>query len=130
MTRRPPRSTRTDTLFPYTTLFRSEALAYDSENDVFYVAGGWSADLFKVSRSGEILETITVLRDHRLPDGGHAVPKGLALAPSSDGSGTSLWVVDYGDDQVSDGRLFEVSLNDSPQPPAPPPQVAGLGRAS
>src|SRR3546814_10257411 len=27
MIRRPPRSTRTDTLFPYTTLFRSEALA-------------------------------------------------------------------------------------------------------
>src|SRR3546814_9330499 len=26
MTRRPPRSTRTDTLFPYTTLFRSTAL--------------------------------------------------------------------------------------------------------
>src|SRR3546814_9164625 len=26
MTRRPPRSTRTDTLFPYTTLFRSERL--------------------------------------------------------------------------------------------------------
>src|SRR3546814_8531903 len=27
MIRRPPRSTRTDTLFPYTTLFRSELLA-------------------------------------------------------------------------------------------------------
>src|SRR3546814_16988497 len=27
MRRRPPRSTRTDTLFPYTTLFRSEAIA-------------------------------------------------------------------------------------------------------
>src|SRR3546814_14424285 len=27
MSRRPPRSTRTDTLFPYTTLFRSRALA-------------------------------------------------------------------------------------------------------
>src|SRR3546814_12875858 len=27
MIRRPPRYTRTDTLFPYTTLFRSEALA-------------------------------------------------------------------------------------------------------
>src|SRR3546814_12176139 len=26
MIRRPPRSTRTDTLFPYTTLFRSEAV--------------------------------------------------------------------------------------------------------
>src|SRR3546814_16736824 len=28
MIRRPPRSTRTDTLFPYTTLFRSEILAF------------------------------------------------------------------------------------------------------
>src|SRR3546814_5806819 len=27
MIRRPPRSTRTDTLFPYTTLFRSEEIA-------------------------------------------------------------------------------------------------------
>src|SRR3546814_12598572 len=30
MTRRPPRSTRTDTLFPNTTLFRSEARLQDS----------------------------------------------------------------------------------------------------
>src|SRR3546814_10095941 len=30
MIRRPPRSTRTDTLFPYTTLFRSEAGASES----------------------------------------------------------------------------------------------------
>src|SRR3546814_16259819 len=29
MIRRPPRSTRTDTLFPYTTLFRSHGLAAD-----------------------------------------------------------------------------------------------------
>src|SRR3546814_12284078 len=29
MIRRPPRSTRTDTLFPYTTLFRSQALLRD-----------------------------------------------------------------------------------------------------
>src|SRR3546814_19203778 len=28
MIRRPPRSTRTDTLFPYTTLFRSRAIRY------------------------------------------------------------------------------------------------------
>src|SRR3546814_11280654 len=28
MIRRPPRSTRTDTLFPYTTLFRSKAIDY------------------------------------------------------------------------------------------------------
>src|SRR3546814_1812983 len=31
MIRRPPRSTRTDTLFPYTTLFRSEARAWARE---------------------------------------------------------------------------------------------------
>jgi len=111
-------------------LKRPEALAYDAEHDVFYVAGGWSADLFKVSRTGEILETITVLRDHRLPDGGHAVPKGLALAPSSDGSGTSLWVADYGADQAGDGRLFEIGLNDKPPPPpAPLPEVAILDGA-
>src|SRR3546814_13886643 len=30
MIRRPPRSTRTDTLFPYTTLFRSPELAADA----------------------------------------------------------------------------------------------------
>src|SRR3546814_7633773 len=29
MIRRPPRSTRTDTLFPYTTLFRSHGICYD-----------------------------------------------------------------------------------------------------
>src|SRR3546814_2762921 len=35
MIRRPPRSTRTDTLFPYTTLFRSPAL---TERDTILVA--------------------------------------------------------------------------------------------
>src|SRR3546814_3182633 len=32
MIRRPPRSTRTDTLFPYTTLFRSCSLSLDLED--------------------------------------------------------------------------------------------------
>src|SRR3546814_17153374 len=32
MMRRPPRSTRTDTLFPYTTLFRSRGFAYAQDN--------------------------------------------------------------------------------------------------
>src|SRR3546814_12492732 len=34
MIRRPPRSTRTDTLFPYTTLFRSAAIDGDDEGGV------------------------------------------------------------------------------------------------
>src|SRR3546814_9549848 len=33
MIRRPPRSTRTDTLFPYTTLFRSVAGSADEQRD-------------------------------------------------------------------------------------------------
>src|SRR3546814_18196289 len=48
MIRRPPRATRTDTLFPYTTLFRSMGLDYQLSGDVFlygvtrrgYRAGG------------------------------------------------------------------------------------------
>src|SRR3546814_9879294 len=43
MIRRPPRSTRTDTLFPYTTLFRSNLRA---------LAAGISTDgLFKIARA-------------------------------------------------------------------------------
>src|SRR3546814_16284183 len=34
MIRRPPISTRTDSLFPYTTLFRSTASAYDVREDI------------------------------------------------------------------------------------------------
>src|SRR3546814_963790 len=35
MIRRPPRSTRTDTLFPYTTLFRSGSLALTATGGIF-----------------------------------------------------------------------------------------------
>src|SRR3546814_11221406 len=42
MIRRPPRSTRTDTLFPYTTLFRSTHAirAYDVDKTAGTLAGG------------------------------------------------------------------------------------------
>src|SRR3546814_21026191 len=46
MIRRPPRSTRTDTLFPYTTLFRS-AIKYRSSD----AGGGW-ARLGKTEHDG------------------------------------------------------------------------------
>src|SRR3546814_4619033 len=36
MIRRPPRSTRTDTLFPYTTLFRSRSLVPDISQSIAY----------------------------------------------------------------------------------------------
>src|SRR3546814_16048177 len=49
MIRRPPRSTRTDTLFPYTTLFRSVAPPFKQvEFDIMYGEG--------ISRLGEIID--------------------------------------------------------------------------
>src|SRR3546814_21103979 len=37
MIRRPPRSTRTDTLFPYTTLFRSQLVIHNAAYDVGFL---------------------------------------------------------------------------------------------
>src|SRR3546814_6145714 len=64
MIRRPPRSTRTDTLFPYTTLFRSLHGAHGYMIDAFLWSGcnrredGWGGNLhrrgrFAVERSEE-----------------------------------------------------------------------------
>src|SRR3546814_3226010 len=52
MIRRPPRSTRTDTRVPYTTLFRSPHLCYAGHTDVVPIgdAAAWSVDPF----AGEI----------------------------------------------------------------------------
>src|SRR3546814_11169330 len=46
MIRRPPRSTRTDTLVPVTTLFRSPARSADTPIDLLVVGGSQSARVF------------------------------------------------------------------------------------
>src|SRR3546814_7485392 len=45
MRRRPPRSTRTDTLFPYTTLFRSPItlLSPEGSAEPYFARFGWAA---------------------------------------------------------------------------------------
>src|SRR3546814_10540983 len=48
MIRRPPRSTRTDTLFPYTTLFRSDAALTQASEQRLGVADALSAAKQKV----------------------------------------------------------------------------------
>ena len=94
-------------------LTNPEALAYDAANGLFYVSGKFSADIFAVSRDGLIIDILSVLRNYSNPSGTRVDPKGLEIGPSSDGSGTSLWVTDYGKDQVADGRLMEIRLDQS-----------------
>src|SRR3546814_15383862 len=81
MIRRPPRSTRTDTLFPYTTLFRSrlslpwaiKALAADTADlvglkDRGRIAVGKKADINIIDHDGLRLHAPRVVAD--LPGGG------------------------------------------------------------
>src|SRR3546814_8793116 len=58
MLRRPPRSTRTDTLFPYTTLFRSQVQLYvDDGEQVSYGVSG-AADGFQT-----LIDAVVRFRD-------------------------------------------------------------------
>src|SRR3546814_6243828 len=52
MIRRPPRSTLTDTLFPYTTLFRSPTLICSSGSRLAAKAGGDQVHLRRVGAAG------------------------------------------------------------------------------
>src|SRR3546814_4378278 len=60
MIRRPPRSTRTDTLLPYTTLFRSHRAM---TSDVLAALGRWSAAVDLNTIPPLAIERIEVLRD-------------------------------------------------------------------
>src|SRR3546814_7539690 len=59
MTRRPPRSTRTDTLFPYTTLFRSTRIGY----------GGFASATYSLSDEFRLTAGGRVSRDRLTPAG-------------------------------------------------------------
>src|SRR3546814_8729206 len=72
MIRRPPRSTRTDTLFPYTTLFRSSVVA--------------AFDRFAASRPGVLVEpkSYSVALHYRLAPAAQEDAHGLARALASE----------------------------------------------
>src|SRR3546814_15016749 len=53
MIRRPPRSTRTDTLFPYTTLFRSVRALLEAESARLAALRGTDADFVLLTRRYE-----------------------------------------------------------------------------
>src|SRR3546814_9013247 len=73
MIRRPPRSTRTDTLFPYTTLFRSHHLQRRTVGAFLFV------EVDGVDRQVEHLETVA---RH-----GFQVALGVACSDRPDGAG-------------------------------------------
>src|SRR3546814_9470443 len=66
MIRRPPRSTRTDTLFPYTTLFRSVHFAEAVAEELSELAPDSSADI--TANLEEFSAGITGLEDARLEE--------------------------------------------------------------
>lgn len=105
----------------------AEGLAYDAARDVFYIGGGFSTEIFVVSRAGLVVDTINILNQYPNANGLRVYTKGLELGPSSDGSGNlSLWVTDYGLDQVADGRVIEIMLNQPAQvAPSPTQSVNG-----
>src|SRR3546814_14590965 len=70
MTRRPPRSTRTDTLFPYTTLFRSQRRRFILENA--------QADLLLHDGNSDLGDlSLPTLNVHRLPSPTPGIPASL-----------------------------------------------------
>src|SRR3546814_7282365 len=72
MIRRPPRSTRTDTLFPYTTLFRSDGMRQEimraSRLDPDHPAVGWA------TRS---IERTLGIRPGVIPNSGGSLPNDI-----------------------------------------------------
>src|SRR3546814_20808641 len=81
MIRRPPRSTRTDTLFPYTTLFRSDqdgepGLGRQRQQAEDAVIGEESAILERAER-GEVDRNQKLRQADRLPGPGRGEPSGM-----------------------------------------------------
>src|SRR3546814_9784523 len=71
MRRRPPRSTRTDTLFPYTTLFRSDQPA---------AAGGRYGEARGAAEMGKVAQRRSLPASLRRAAGGSRHPRAAAAA--------------------------------------------------
>src|SRR3546814_18187791 len=80
MIRRPPRSTRTDTLFPYTTLFRSDPFTRDGDAVEDDLAG---AHLDRIAgKADHALDIILLVGGRRLEDDDIAAGRQTAEDPA------------------------------------------------
>src|SRR3546814_1551146 len=98
MIRRPPRSTRTDTLFPYTTLFRSNwsefnALPKTKMTRDIHCVTSWS----KLDTAWE-----GVIVDDILADAGVERPTDFVLAHCYDGYSTNVPLADRSEEHTSE----------------------------
>ena len=92
-----------------------EALLWDDVHNLFFIGGKFSSNIWVLDRNGGLVQTITLLGNYDRAGSGVGVKvTDFALAPSSDPNDDpaklSLYVADYGADQVNDGRLFEIDL--------------------
>src|SRR3546814_14590352 len=95
MIRRPPRSTRTDTLFPYTTLFRSASL----ENDIYANVQPHSGSQANAAVYLALLQPGDTILGMSLAHGGH-----LTHGAKVNFSGKLFNAVQYGVDRKSVGE--------------------------
>src|SRR3546814_3892912 len=93
MMRRPPRSTRTDTRFPYTTLFRSVSFALFEDGE----------EIYRSDSSGEA-STADVWR----PDGGDGILRFVEIEGSSPRLTAEIYTPLGGDDPVP--GIFRATL--------------------
>src|SRR3546814_17227290 len=86
MIRRPPRSTRTDTLFPYTTLFRSliGAVTVDDSHEVMLIAEDGNLIRFKTTDVRSMGRNTQGVRLMRPQDDSRLVSIGRILTEDDD----------------------------------------------
>jgi DNA-binding beta-propeller fold protein YncE len=83
-----------------------EGIYFDicSEN-FFIVQGGGDEFIFEVTINGLLVNTFD------LRPFGVSTPKGITFAPSNDTDISYIFVADYGNDEINDGRIFKLSLD-------------------
>src|SRR3546814_18979772 len=119
MIRRPPRSTRTDTLFPYTTLFRSQRLVnttfVDSEGDTQltqFVTNAGNAKTYGLEFEGTLI-----------PWKGMTIEGSAAYLHARYEKGSRF------ENQLVGGELVEVDRSGEPITQAPKWTASKIGRA-
>src|SRR3546814_6333581 len=103
MIRLPPRSTRTDTLFPYTTLFRSYAVTGEAGGSDFL--GGSLPGGTVAFAAGELSKSLTI---EVAGDSGFEADEGFTVTLSNASAGSDISVA------TAEGTI----LNDDAPPPA------------